>query len=451
MMKFKRYGLGVSFVCLIFITCLALGSSETSKDENIGDGKLPVQDVQRFTSALSYIKQYYVEPAKDQKLFEDAIRGMVAGLDPHSSYLDEEEYKDLKAATKGEFSGLGLEVTLESGLIKVISPIDNTPAQIAGVLAGDVIVRIDETSVKDMTLSQAVKKMRGEKGSPITLTIVRQGQNQPLVLKLVRNVIHVVSVKSELLEDNYGYVRITQFQAQTAKNLIEALKNIDKKVPGGKGIKGLILDLRNNPGGLLDSAIDVADAFLDSRKLGKNKLIVYTKGRIPGSDFEATADTVDFINGKPVVILINQGSASGAEIVAGALQDHKRAILVGTDSFGKGSVQTVFPLDNNTGIKLTTALYFTPLGRSIQAEGIHPDVRVEDFKLADAGKYEQALNYLKEVDLEKHLANGNGRIDSKKSAAVLTQEGKDVSLARKDYQLYEALNMLKGMIAIGAK
>lgn len=451
MMKLKRYSLGASFFCLMFITCLAIGSSVNSKDESLSDGKLPIQDVQRFTSALSYIKQYYVEPTKDQKLFEDAIRGMVAGLDPHSSYLDEEEYKDLKATTKGEFSGLGLEVTLENGLIKVISPIDNTPAQQAGVLAGDVIVRIDDTSVRDMTLSQAVKKMRGEKGSAITLTIVRQGQNQPVVLKLIRNVIHVESVKGELLEDNYGYVRITQFQAQTFKNLTEMLKNLDKKVAGGLGIKGLILDLRNNPGGLLDSAIDVADAFLDSRKLGKNKLIVYTKGRIPGSDFEATADTVDFINGKPVVILINQGSASGAEIVAGALQDHKRAILVGVDTFGKGSVQTVFPLDNNTGLKLTTALYFTPLGRSIQAEGIHPDVRVEDLKLAEAGKYEQALNFLKEADLEKHLANGNGHTESKKSAAILTQESKEVSLARKDYQLYEALNILKGMVAIGAK
>jgi len=305
-----------------------------------------------------------VEEVSDESLFDDAIRGMLTGLDPHSNYLDAEDYKDLKTATSGEFTGLGIEVTMQNGLIKVISPIDGTPAEKAGVKAGDLIVRLNESPVKGMSLREAVNNMRGKKGSSIVLTIAREGEREPVEIKIVRDTIHIKSVKSRLFKHDIAYVRISHFQSPTPKDFLKEIRKLQKKTNGK--LSGLIIDLRNNPGGLLDAAIQVSDAFIHNDKRGDDELIVYTKGRLPGSEFRASANPGDILNGKPIVVLINEGSASGSEIVAGALQDNNRAILLGTKSFGKGSVQTVLPLDDSRAVKLTTALYYTPSGRSIQ-------------------------------------------------------------------------------------
>ncbi len=431
---------------------------------------LPVEDVQRFTTALSEIKKYYVEKVDDNELFENAMRGMLAGLDPHSTYLNADDFQDLRSHTTGAFGGLGIEITTESGFIKIVSPIDDTPAKKAGLKAGDLIIKIDNQPVQDMDLRDAVEKMRGPAGTKVVLTIYRQGEKAPREVTLKREVIHVQSVKSRMLDDGYGYVRISQFQENTMKDLNTALNNL-KKQNDGKNLKGLVLDLRDDPGGLLDSAVDVSDAFLDSKKLGKNDLIVYTKGRLKGSDMQEYANPGDLLNGAPVVVLVNEGTASASEIVAGALQDHKRAVVMGTTTFGKGSVQTVLPLDDKTGIKITTALYYTPNGRSIQAKGIEPDVVVPELvvkqnKLAE----EFSLAMVKEQDLAAHLANGDEKASKDKQPAdknntttdganadkennaevngPLTKDGKP--LATKDYQLSEALNLLKGINAMSA-
>jgi carboxyl-terminal processing protease len=397
--------------------------------------QLSIKDVQRFTAAISQIKNYYVVSISDQELFNNAIRGMLEGLDPHSSFLDADEYKELTSSTRGEFAGLGLEVTMENGLVKVVTPIDETPGQKAGIKAGDMIVLIDNTPIKGMTLKDAVKKMRGQKGTAVDLTVVRQGVDKPLRFHLLRDVVLLKSVKAKMLEPGLGYVRIAQFQTTTADDLTKSINEL-KKDSGGK-LNGLILDLRNNPGGLLDSAIAVSNIFLDSAKL-KNKTIVYTKTRIPGADFSAKADSVDLLNGAPVVVLINQGSASAAEIVAGALQDQKRALLLGNQTFGKGSVQTVLPLDDSTAAILTTALYYTPNGRSIQATGITPDISIDDVKIDKNGN-DKDIPSIRESNLIGHLANGNG-ITSK----AAKNESAD-TLVYNDYALEEALHILKGL------
>lgn len=406
------------------------------------------EDVQRLSNAYYQIKRYYVEPINNKKLFEDAIRGMASGLDPHSSYLDEQDLKDLQDVTTGEFGGLGLEVSMENGYIKVISPIDDTPAQKAGIKPGDMIVRLDDTPIKGMSLRDAIKKMRGKKGSEIELTLFRKGDDQPLKVKLIREIIRIHSVKSYMLEKGYGYIRLSTFMSQTAVDMKKAVQDL-KNQAGGR-LKGLVLDLRNNPGGLLDAAVEVSDAFLPS-KPGNKGLIVYTKGRLPETQFEARATGGDMLDDAPMVILINEGSASGSEIVAGALQDQKRAILLGTNSFGKGSVQTVLPLDAKSGIKLTTALYYTPLGRSIQAQGIKPDIIVENKQMSEVKDKKDNNEFsIKEADLERHLANGNQKDTQPEQKAVVKEENKPASLAT-DYQLNEALNILKAMVLIDQK
>ncbi|MHA7841063.1 MAG: S41 family peptidase [Gammaproteobacteria bacterium] len=420
---------------------------DTAPEENIQQNKaLPLEDIQRFSTAIGQIKKYYVKNVDDSKLFENAIRGMLSGLDPHSSYLDIEEYNDLKSATRGDFGGLGIEVTMEGGVIKVVSPIDDTPAHRAGIKSGDLIIRIGDTPIKQLSLREAVAKMRGPKDSEVTLTIIRKNAQKPIITTVKRDIIKIQSVKSELLENGYGYVRISQFQMPTGKNMVQAIEKLQSQ-SGGK-LQGLVLDLRNNPGGLLDSAVEVSDAFLDNKKLAHEQFIVYTKGRLPGSKFEAKASAGDILSGAPIVILINEGSASGSEIVAGALQDHKRAILMGTRTFGKGSVQTVIPLDEYRGVKLTTALYYTPKGTSIQAKGIEPDILMEDIAVtAKNGTENTMINYLREADLDGHLSNGNivkepqDLLFNKKEAP----NDKKVSLAVRDYQLHQALILLKGL------
>lgn len=427
------------------------------------DEKLPLGDLQRFTTVIDNIKNYYVKPIDDSALFENAMRGMLSGLDPHSSYLDKEDFEELKAATTGKFGGLGIEVIPEDGLIRVISPIDDTPAQRAGIQAGDIIIRLNDTPVKGLSLREAIEKMRGERGTTITLTIIRHGETKPLRIPVTRDTINVRSVRSEMLDDSYGYVRVSQFQSNTGDDVVQAVSNL-KKANGGK-LKGLVLDLRNNPGGVLDSSVQVSDAFLDRDKLKYDGVIVYTKGRMSGSQIKEKAHSGDVLSGAPIVVLVNGGSASASEIVAGALQDHRRAVVIGEQTFGKGSVQTVIPLKDNRGLKLTTALYFTPAGRSIQADGIKPDITVQPLKLPRAeGTDAQSGLMLREEDLKGHLANGNNTTNGgsngststdqngqKKTTAptngkdVKDKDNKDIPLVNRDYQLFEALNILKGL------
>ena len=393
---------------------------------------LPVEELRTFSDVFGRIKNDYVVDVDDKELIENAIRGMLSGLDPHSAYLDAEEFAELQVGTTGQFGGLGIEVGMENGFVKVIAPIDDTPAQRAGVQAGDLVIRLDDTPVKGMTLNEAVKIMRGKPGSDIELTIVREGLDQPLKITITRDVIKVKSVRTRLLEPGFGYVRISQFQSKTADNMVDAIDKLKKENKGA--LQGLVLDLRNNPGGVLNGAVAVSDAFL------KKGMIVYTEGRIADSRLRFNATPDDVIDGAPLVVLVNQGSASASEIVAGALQDHKRAIIVGVKTFGKGSVQTILPLSSESALKLTTARYYTPSGKSIQAEGITPDIELESIKVAPV---DRNIEPLKEANLSGHLENGNGDVDKK--SGETTEEDEDTVSVTDDYMLYEALNLLKGL------
>ncbi|MEE9103102.1 S41 family peptidase [Pseudomonas nitroreducens] len=393
------------------------------------EAPLPLDELRTFAEVLDRVKAAYVEPVDDKTLLENAIKGMLSNLDPHSAYLGPEEFAELQESTSGEFGGLGIEVGSEDGFVKVISPIDDTPAAKAGIQPGDLIVKIDGKPTKGQSMNEAVDSMRGKAGSPITLTIVRGG-GKPFDVELKRAIIKVKSVRSQMLEPGYGYLRITQFQVNTGEETVKALTSLRKENNGR--LKGVVLDLRNNPGGVLQSAVEVADAFLTKG------LIVYTKGRIPNSELRFSADPSDPSDAVPLVVLINGGSASAAEIVAGALQDQKRAILMGTDSFGKGSVQTVLPLNNDRALKLTTALYYTPNGRSIQAQGITPDIEVERAKVT---REQSEFDGFKEADLQGHLANGNGGKDRPTAAGKRPEDRPQES----DYQLGQALSLLKGL------
>ena len=400
---------------------------------------LPLDELRTFTEVFSRIKSDYVEPVEDKKLLEDSVQGMLSGLDPHSAYLDAQSFKDMRVETEGLFGGLGIEVTMENGFIKVVSPIEDTPAARAGVKPGDLVIRLDDKAVKGLTLTEAVRIMRGKPGTDITLTIVREGESKPLKLTLTRAVIKIQSVKNRILEPGFGYVRITQFQAGTDKGLAEAIKKLEVENKGN--LRGMILDLRNNPGGVLNSAVGVSDTFLDSG------LIVYTEGRVADSKMKLSATPGDLLNGAPLVVLINGGSASASEIVAGALQDHKRAVIMGTKSFGKGSVQTIIPISNGAALKITTARYYTPSGRSIQASGIVPDIVTEEARITKS----EAGERLREADLARHLENNDEAVKPK--AEPKTEDKKDgvkkddagKTPAAEDYQLQEALNLLKGI------
>ena len=389
---------------------------------------LPLDDLRTFAEVMDRIKSAYVEPVDDKTLLENAIKGMLSNLDPHSAYLEPEDFAELQESTSGEFGGLGIEVGMEDSFLKVVSPIDDTPASRAGIQPGDLIVKIDGQPTKGLSMMEAVDKMRGKAGSKIVLTLMREG-GQPFDVELERAVIKVKSVRSQLLDDGYGLLRISQFQINTGDEVGKALAKLRKD--NGKKLRGIVLDLRNNPGGVLQAAVEVTDHFL------KKGLIVYTEGRIANSELRFNADPADASEGVPLVVLINGGSASASEIVAGALQDHKRGVLMGTDSFGKGSVQTVLPLNNDRALKLTTALYYTPKGRSIQAQGIVPDIEVARAKVTR----EQDSESIKEADLVGHLGNGNGGADkpSGKKSEKKARPQDD------DYQLSQALNLLKGL------
>ncbi len=441
-----HYNLISRFKCtLFFITAVSFPLSLYALPTPLPPQKaepsgIPMEDVQRFSNAIAQIKQYYVNPISDKELFDNAIRGMLAGLDPHSNYLNEEEFKELQTVTSGEFGGLGIEVTMEDGLIKVITPLIDAPAIKAGIKSGDYIVKVGSHAVQGIDLRQAVGLMRGKIGEPVTLTVLRKGEKKPLVFKLVRENIQIKSVDNKLLDNKYGYIRLAQFQALTSKDMLNSIDQLKRESKGE--LKGLILDLRNNPGGLLDSAIQVADAFIDKKPNGKEELIVYTEGRLPGSRFTAVANAGDVLDNAPIVVIINGGSASASEIVAGALKDHKRAVIVGKPSFGKGSVQSVLPLDNKTGIKLTTALYYTPSGVSIQAEGIKPDITIEEIAVPKT-QQENPLANFSEADLHGHLKNGSKEVVIKSPDKKSKVDEK--ALLYDDYQLYAALTILKSL------
>lgn len=420
----------------VFTTMLVLGLSSTGAFAAPSavvapapSEALPLNDLRNFAEVLERIKTAYVEPIDDKTLFENAIKGMLSNLDPHSSYLEPEAFRELQESTSGEFGGLGIEVGLEDGVLQVIAPIDDTPAAAAGLEAQDLIIKIDDQLTKGMSLMEAVDKMRGKPGTSIRLTIVRDNR-KPFDVTLKRATIKSRSVKSQLLDDDYGFIRVSQFQVNTGSEVAKALTSL-KKDNKGKPLKGLILDLRNNPGGVLQSAVEVSDHFLSSG------LIVYTKGRLANAELRFSATAENASGGVPLVVLINGGSASASEIVAGALQDHKRAVVMGTDSFGKGSVQTVLPLNNDRALKLTTALYYTPKGRSIQAQGIIPDIVVERAKISQ----EDNGSGVKEADLAGHLGNGNGGPDKRSKA------DKDTAprMQDEDYQVNQAMNLLKGI------
>jgi carboxyl-terminal processing protease len=462
--KLGLVGIGLIAGVLISLNFSAIADKDTAVTT------LPVDELHAFSEVFSRIKSDYVEPVSDKKLLTDAINGMLGGLDPHSAYLNTDDFKELQVGTQGEFGGLGIEVGMEEGLVKVISPIEDTPAAQAGIKTGDLIFKLDDTLVKGLTLNDAVKLMRGKVGSKITLTVLRKNSAHPLTFTLTRAVIKVKSIKPKLVEPGYAYIRITQFQEHTGENLDAALEDMVKQNQGD--LKGVVLDLRNNPGGLLTAAVGVSAAFLP-----KDALVVYTEGRTEDAKMRLLATPGDYMHGDekadylknlppsikdvPLVVLVNGGSASASEIVAGALQDHKRAIIMGTQSFGKGSVQTVLPLGNNTAIKLTTARYYTPGGRSIQAKGIVPDIVVED----PSSNGQDKSFHLRESDLGRHLTNDRQPEDEKAEskpeapASVApplkedeTAKPEPVAFGDKnDYQLNQALNLLKGINILGKK
>jgi carboxyl-terminal processing protease len=411
--------------------------------------ELPLEEIRTFTEVFAKVKNDYVEPVDDRTLLENAIRGMLEGLDPHSAYLDQKAYRDLQEGTSGEFGGLGIEVGVEDGFIKVIAPIDDTPAYRAGVKAGDLIIRLDDTPVKGMPLNDAVDMMRGNPGTQITLTIVREGEERPFTITITRDVIKVRSVRSRTLEPGYGYLRISNFQLHTADDVVREIDSLRKD--NSTGLKGMVIDLRNNPGGILSSAVAVSDLFLEQG------LIVYTEGRVRDSKLKFNAKPVDVLEKAPLVVLVNAGSASASEILAGALQDHRRAIIMGQKTFGKGSVQTILPMANEAALKLTTARYYTPNGRSIQAEGIAPDIIVEQL-VVEEPKEDAVI--VTEANLTRHLEN-----DEDEGQAPGTDQGgpentappapgpevKEPSLAGSDYALYQALNVLKGLVILEKK
>ncbi|EJF88142.1 S41 family peptidase [Bartonella melophagi] len=386
-----------------------------------------------FGDIFERVRAQYVTVPDDKKLVENAINGMLSSLDPHSSYMDAEKAKDMRDSTKGEFGGLGIEVTMEKNLIKVVSPIDDTPASKAGILAGDIISKIDGKETNGQTLSEAVNKMRGAVGTPITLTIIRSGVDEPLEIKIIRDIIKVKAVKYRI-ENDIGYLRLIQFSEQTFVNLKAAIKDIQSKIPQDN-LKGYVLDLRLNPGGLLDQAVNVSDAFLNKGE------IVSTRGRKKSDVMRFDAKQGDIINGKPLIVLINGGSASASEIVAGALQDHRRATILGTQSFGKGSVQTIIPLGENGALRLTTALYYTPSGTSIQGTGITPDIIVEQ-PLPE--KYKGYNVTLGESELKGHIKGKRESDKGSGSAAFVPKDPKD------DVQLNQAYKLLRGEIVNAA-
>lgn len=436
----KRLLAGLVIAMATLVIFIGLSSQPRSSAEAKGSD---YESIELFTDVMAIIKKSYVEEVDTKKLIYGAINGMLASLDPHSSFMSPETYKEMKIDTKGAFGGLGIEITVKDGILTVIAPIEDTPAFKAGIKAGDHIFKIDDKFTKDLNINDAVKRMRGPKGTKVVLTIMREGFERPREFVLTRDIIQVKSVRSRMLENGYGYVRIAQFQEKTDEDLVKALKALQEE--GKKPLAGLVLDLRNDPGGLLDQAVRVADHFID------DGLIVYTEGREKDAKMQFFARKGAKESRYPIVVLINGGSASASEIVAGALQDHKRAIVMGTQSFGKGSVQTIIPLSDESGLRLTTARYFTPNGRSIQAKGITPDIVVERLELPRETDKKESFS-IREKDLENHFENmpesaepaGGDKKKEEKDKKEKPLSGKPEDNLSNDYQVMRALDLLKG-------
>lgn len=434
----KKVALGFLVVAVVLITFISISTQRRCNAQSVND----YEYIGLFTDVMTLVKKNYVEEVDTKKLIYGAINGMLTALDPHSSFMTPETFKDMKIETKGAFGGLGIEISIKDGVLTVISPIEDTPAQRAGIKAGDQILKIDDRFTKDLTITDAVKRMRGLKGTKVVLTIMREGFDRPKEFPLLRDIIQVKSVRSRLIEGGYGYVRVAQFQERTDEDFAKALKSLVEENKG-KQLAGLVLDLRNDPGGLLDQAVKVSDHFVES-----GKLIVYTSGREKESRMQFTASNRTKEPGYPIVVLINAGSASASEIVAGALQDHKRGVVMGTQSFGKGSVQTIIPLSDDSGLRLTTARYYTPMGRSIQAKGITPDIVVEQLELPKEPSRREMM-FVREKDLDNHFeGDGKGERPAEKQEAP-KESGEDkgdkktLDPLKVDYQLMRAVDLLK--------
>lgn len=430
MPKFAPMATTTSLLLTAILSSHIAFAQEPSEPEEVLP--LPLDEVRLFTQVLNQIREAYIEELDDKTLLENAIKGMLAGIDPHSTYLTGQAFDQIQETTTGEFGGLGVEINIENGTIVIIAPMEGSPAERAGVKAGDIVIKIDDTPTRNVTSNDTVELMRGAPGTSITLTIIREGLNEPLEIEVTREIIASRSVRSSTLEPGYGYIRISQFSTATGKQTREALASLHED---NEPLKGIILDLRNNPGGVVSGAIEVVDSFIDEG------LIVYTEGRLENIGMRREATASNPSKGAPLVVLINGGSASASEIVAGALQDHQRAIIMGTQSFGKGSVQTVLPLTEDRAIKLTTALYYTPNGRSIQAVGIIPDIFVGRGQVTSIADSPTAY---RESDLNGHLANGNG------SPEIVASPPQPIDVLINDYQLNEAVNILKGLNIVKA-
>ena len=430
----------LSFLLCLPLAAVAAAPQGDTPPKHAAPKDLPWEDVRLLVDVMQLVKEEYVEPVDDKTLIHGAIRGLLGNLDPHSDFLDKSEFSDMQSLTSGEFNGIGIDVGLgdDDGII-VVSPIDGSPAARAGVKAGDEILEVNGTSLDGLSLDQASDLMRGKPGTSVTLTLLPEGSDKPKTVKLVREEVHVASTRAELLQQGYGYLRISDFGDDTADGVKSGVRALLKK--NGGPLAGLVLDLRGDPGGLLDAAVDVSDDFLDGG------VIVSAKGRAADANFVRRATPGDLLGGAPLVVLVNEGTASAAEIVAGALQDNHRALVMGVQTFGKGSVQTVIPLPQGDAIKLTTALYYTPSGKSIQAEGIVPDVAVDPLQLADGGDQDQGAS-LKEANLSGHLANANAAPAPATGMAALRAAD---DLASRDFQLYQALNMLKGLAILQSR
>lgn len=427
--------LGVVLGSILLFGHAAWGANSGQQKQT--NDSIPVEQLRNFVEILNRIKRHYVEPVSDKQLIKYAIRGMLGGLDPHSAYLSPQQFKNLSASTSGQFGGLGIVVTMDNDFVRVVSPIDGTPAKRAGIQSGDLIIRINDTAVKGMSLMDAVKRMRGEPGTEIHLTVLRESKNEPFKVTIERAIVEVESVKARRLKPDYGYIRISQFSKRTDQALREQVKQLLEQ--SGGQLKGLVLDLRNNPGGVLSSAVHVADAFMH------DGTIVSIKGR-GDNDKVYKANRGDMLKGSPIVVLINGGSASASEIVAGALQDSDRAIIMGQKTFGKGSVQSVIPLKSEAALKLTVARYYTPSGRSIQAKGITPDIKIQDVKISATEN--KTVMPFSESDLIGALDNKQDSEQNKKAQKTSktgSQAPYDKPLALRDYMLYEALNLLQGL------
>lgn len=438
LLNFFKYSLFLTlFYTLFGVYTPVLAKSDVEKQKI----KSFLRDLETFTTVFSNIKQLYVDDVNNEELFNHAIKGMVSGLDPHSGYLKPKEQKSLLENALGKFGGLGIVIGMKNEVIQVISPIDDTPAYRAGIQAGDLIVKIGNKPVRGMTLEDGVELMRGKAGTDIQITIVRKNK-KPFVVSITREIITIISVKGYLLEKNIGYIRISSFQNPTARLLKQIFNDLGKE--NNAQLNSLILDLRNNPGGVLNGAVDVSNLFID-----KKGLVVYTKGRIPSSNLKFKTKSGDIMQGLPMVVLINAGSASASEIVAGALQDHKRAIIMGSTSFGKGSVQTILEIRKGYGLKLTTARYYTPNGRSIQAKGIVPDIELKNISLEN--EVEKSVIKTKEKDLDGHLEVENPSKLSSKEILSAQEKNKEkqnkttIEKLKKDYFVHEAINLLKAL------